>query len=97
MYRSNIARWVAAKNSSAETRPFGLKWLIVVIALLAVSMLVAPALAQRPRLLQPRAGQPRLGQPPQEEVIAAAGSPFGVGKLTIMLPRGAARRRRPGR
>src|SRR5437763_16128582 len=70
--------------------------LLILTGLATSFMLVAPAIAQRPRLLLPRAGQPRLGQPPQEEIIAAVGSPFGVGKLTIMLPRGAAVSSDPG-
>jgi hypothetical protein len=77
-------------------QPQGRTWLLVMTALVAISMHTAPALAQRPRLLAPRAGQPRLGQPPQEEVIAAAGTPFGVGKLTIFLPRGVAVSSEPG-
>ena len=96
MYRSKITRWLTAKQLYAATRLFSAKWLLVAIALVAISMPSASAFAQRPRLLQPRAGQPRLGQPPQEEIIAAAGSPFGVGKLTIMLPRGAAVSSDPG-
>jgi hypothetical protein len=49
----------------------------------AVALFSASAIAQRPRLLQPRGAQPQ-----QEEIVAAAGNPFGVGKLTVALPRG---------
>jgi hypothetical protein len=57
------------------------RWIIAMFGIV-ITMHAAAAMAQRPRLLAPRAGQP------QEEVVAVAGSPFGVGKLTVMLPRG---------
>ncbi|HKD37237.1 MAG TPA: hypothetical protein VKB78_10560, partial [Pirellulales bacterium] len=56
----------------------------------------ATAMGQRPRLLAPREGAARLRQPPQEEVVAATGSPFGVGMLTVLLPRGEAVAQEPG-
>ena len=65
-------------------------------AAVAMSLNAAAAFAQRPRLLAPREGGARLRQPLQEEVIAATGSPFGVGKLTVMLPRGETVAAEPG-
>ena len=59
-----------------------ISWRTIIVAFAGIAMSTPSAMAQRPRLLSPRAGQP------QEEVIAVAGSPFGVGKLTVMLPRG---------
>jgi hypothetical protein len=72
------------------------KRLLISALALAIGAHAAVAIAQRPRLLAPRDGGPRLRQPPQEELIAAAGSPFGVGKLTMMLPRGVAIAAEPG-
>ncbi len=60
----------------------GRRWIAALFGIALTLVAVAPAMAQRPRLLAPRAGQP------QEEIVAVAGSPFGVGKLTVMLPRG---------
>jgi hypothetical protein len=66
------------------------------VVAVALALNAASAMAQRPRLLVPREGVARLRQPVQEEIIAATGSPFGVGKLTVLLPRGEAVAADPG-
>lgn len=66
------------------------------VAMVLFCGFAASAPAQRPRLLPRPSNQPRLGQPPQDELIAVAGNPFGVGKLTVTLPRGTAVSNEPG-
>jgi hypothetical protein len=69
--------WIAGKEWALIKRS-----LAAMVVITVAQLAIAPAMGQRPRLLAPRAGQP------QEELVAVAGSPFGVGKLTVLLPRG---------